>query len=78
MQEVWKHGNSTIYLICEYVNSGNYEFTAKPDDLFSVEDAKDLTKLSLNLRTIGLSDRKIFRAISKILEEAPGWFLARY
>lgn len=77
MQEVWKHGNSTIYLICEYVNNGNFKFAARPEDLFSVEAAKELTKLSLNLKTIGLSDRKIFRVISKILEEAPGWILAR-
>ena len=46
MQEVWKHGNSTIYLICEYVNNGNYEFTAKPADLDSAEAAKVLMKLS--------------------------------
>ena len=78
MQEVWNHGNSTIYLICEYVNNGNFEFAARPKDLFSAEAAKELTKLSLNLRTIGLSERKIFRVISKILEEAPGWILARY
>lgn len=76
MQEVWKFHKHTVYLICEYVNKGNYVFTAKPADLDSTEAAKALTKLSLHLRTIGLTDRGIFRAMPKILAEAPGWYLA--
>lgn len=76
MQEVWKFHDHTVYLICEYVNKGNYVFTAKPADLDSAEAAKALTKLSLRLRTIGLTDRGIFRTMPKILAEAPGWHLA--
>lgn len=76
MQEVWKFHDHTIYLICEYVNKGNYVFTAKPADLDSAEAAKALTKLSLHLRTIGITDRGIFRTMPKILAEAPGWHLA--
>lgn len=76
MQEVWKHGNSTIYLICEYVNNGNYEFTAKPADLDSAEAAKVLMKLSKHLRAVGLTDRRIYRVMPKILAETPGWHLA--
>jgi len=76
MQNVWKHAESTIYLICEYVNNGNYEFTAKPADLDGVEAAKVLMKLSKHLRAIGLTDRAIFRVMPKILAEAPGWRLA--
>lgn len=76
MQEVWKHGNSTIYLICEYVNNGNYEFTAKPADLDSAEAAKVLMKLFRHLRAVGLTDRGIYRVMPKILSEAPGWHLA--
>lgn len=76
MQEVWQFHDHTIYLICEYVNKGNYVFMAKPADLDSAEYAKDLTKLSSHLRTIGLTDRGIFRAMPKILAEAPGWHLA--
>lgn len=76
MQEVWKHGASTIYLICEYVNNGNYEFTAKPADLDSAQAAKALMKLSSHLRRFGLTDRGIFRTMPKILAEAPGWHLA--
>lgn len=76
MQEVWKFYEYTVYLMCEYVNKGNYVFTAKPADLHSAEAAKALTELSLHLRTIGLTDRGIFRAMPKILAEAPGWHLA--
>lgn len=76
MQEVWKHGESMIYLICEYVNSGNYAFTAKPADLDSAQDAKALMKLSSQLRMLGLTDRGIFRVMPKILAEAPGWRMA--
>lgn len=76
MQEVWKRGNSTVYLICEYVNNGNYEFTAKPADLDSAEAVKDLMKLSKHLREVGLSDRGIYRVMPKILAETPGWHLA--
>lgn len=76
MQEVWKLHDHTVYLICEYVNKGNYEFTAKPADLDSAEAANVLMKLSKHLRTIGLSDRGIFRAMPKILAEVPGWHLA--
>lgn len=76
MQEVWKFHDHTVYLICEYVNKGNYVFTAKPADLDSAEAAKALTKLSLRLRSIGITDRGIFRVMPKILAEAPGWRLA--
>lgn len=76
MQEVWKFYDQTCYLICEYVNKGNYLFTANPADLDSAEAAKMLTKLSSHLRAIGLTDRGIFRAMPKILAEAPGWHLA--
>ena len=76
MQEVWKFHDQTIYLICEYVNKGNYVFTAKPANLDGAYAAKALTKLSLCLRTIGLTDRGIFRVMPKILSEAPGWYLA--
>lgn len=76
MQEVWKFHDHTVYLICEYVNKGNYVFTAKPADLDSSEAAKALTKLSLHLRTIGLTDRGIYRVMPKILSETPGWRLA--
>lgn len=76
MQEVWKFHDHTVYLICEYVNKGKYVFTAKPEDLGSTEAAKALTKLALNLRTIGLTDRGIFRTMPKILAETPGWHLA--
>lgn len=76
MQEVWKYRECTVYLICEYVNKGNYVFTAKPADLDSAGAAKALMKLSSQLRTIGLTDRGIFRVMPKILAEAPGWYLA--
>lgn len=76
MQEVWKFRDRTVYLICEYVNKGNYAFTVKPADLDSAEDAKALKKLAFELRTIGITDRGIFRAMPKILAEAPGWHLA--
>lgn len=76
MQEVWKFHAQTVYIMCEYVNKGNYVFTAKPADLDSAEAAKALTKLSLELRSIGLTDRGIFRTMPKILAEAPGWYLA--
>lgn len=76
MQEVWKHGESTIYLICEYVSTGNYEFTAKPADLGSTQAAKELMKLSRQLRVLGLTDRGIYRVMTKILAETPGWHLA--
>ena len=76
MQEVWKFHDHTVYLICEYVNKGNYVFTAKPSDLASSDAAKALTKLSLRLRTFGLTDRGIYRVMPKILAEAPGWHLA--
>lgn len=76
MQEVWKFHDHTVYLICEYVNKGKYVFTAKPADLDSAEAAKVLTKLSLHLRSIGITERGIFRAMPKILAEAPGWHLA--
>lgn len=76
MQEVWKFHEHTVYLICEYVNKGNYVFTAKPADLDSAEAAKAITKLSLHLRTIGLTDRGIFTTMPKILAKAPGWHLA--
>ena len=76
MQEVWKFKEHTIYLICEYVNKGNYVFTAKPADLDSTRAAKVLMKLSDQLRFIGLSDRVIFRVMPKILAETPGWHLA--
>lgn len=76
MQEVWKFHDHTVYLICEYVNKGNYVFTAKPADLDSAEAAKVLTKLALPLRAIGLTDRGIYRLMPKILAEAPGWHLA--
>lgn len=49
MQEVWKFRDHTVYLICEYVNKGNFAFTVKPADLDSAEAAKALTKLSLHL-----------------------------
>lgn len=76
MQEVWQLHEYTVYLICEYVNKGNYVFTAKPADLDSAEAAKALMKLSKHLRAIGLTDRGIFRVMPKILAEAPGWHLA--
>lgn len=76
MQEVWKFHDHIVYLICDYKNNGNYVFTAQPADLDSAEAAKALTKLSLHLRAIGLTDRGIFRAMPKILAEAPGWNLA--
>ena len=58
------------------MNKGNYVFTAKPADLDSTEAAKALTKLSLHSRTIGLTDRGIYRVMPKILAETPGWYLA--
>lgn len=76
MQEVWKCRDHTVYLICEYVNNGKYEFTAKPADLDSAAAAKALTKLALHLRTMGLTDRSIYRVMPKILAETPGWHLA--
>lgn len=76
MQEVWKFHEHTVYLICEYVNEGNYVFTAKPADLDSARAAKVLMKISVQLRFIGLSDRGIYRVMPKILAEAPGWHLA--
>lgn len=76
MQEAWKFHDHTVYLICEYANKGNYVFTAKPADLAGTEAAKALTKLSLHLRTIGLTDRGIYRVMPKILAEATGWHLA--
>lgn len=76
MQEVWKFHDHKVYLICEYVNEGNYAFTAKPADLDSAEAAKVLMKLSKDLRAIGLTDRGIFRTMPKILAGAPGWHLA--
>ena len=76
MQEVWKFHNRTIYLICEWRASGNYEFTVKPADLEGVDAAKMLLKLSEQLRNIGLNDRRIYRVMPKILAETPGWLLA--
>lgn len=76
MHEVWKFHDHTVYLICEYVNKGNYAFTAKPADLDSTRAAKVLMKISEQLRFIGLSDRGIYRVMPKILAEAPGWRLA--
>ena len=77
MQEVWKFRDHTVYLICEYVNSGNYMFTAKPADLDSAQAAKVLMSLSGQLRVLGLTDRGIFSVIPKILAVAPGWHLAK-
>lgn len=76
MQEVWKFHDHTIYLICEWFASGNYEFTVKPADLDGVDAAKSLMKLSAQLCAIGLNDRRIYRVMPKILAEAPGWKLA--
>lgn len=76
MQEVWKFGSSTIYLICEWRAPGNYVFTVKPADLEGVDAAKTLMKLSEQLRNIGLNDRRIYRVLPKILAEVPGWNLA--
>lgn len=76
MQEVWKFHDHTIYLICEWGAAGNYVFTAKPADLAGVDAAKTLRKLSVQLRNIGLNDRRIYRVLPKILAEAPGWNLA--
>ena len=76
MQEVWKFHDHTVYLICEWACDGKYTFTAKPADLDSVRAAKALMKLSAQLRTIGLNDRRIYRVMPKILAEAPGWHLA--
>lgn len=75
MQEVWNFHDHTIYLICGYVNNGNYEFTAQPADLDSAQAARVLMKLSRQLRMLGLTDRGIFRVMPKILAEAPGWHL---
>lgn len=77
MQEVWQFHDHTIYLICEYANKSNYVFTVKPADLDGAEAAKALTKLSLQLRTIGLTDRAIYRVMPNILAETPGWRLAK-
>lgn len=76
MQEVWKFHDHTIFLICEWFASGNYEFTVKPADLEGVDAAKSLMKLSAQLRSIGLNDRRIYRVMPKILAETPGWHLA--
>lgn len=76
MQEVWKFHEHPVYLICEYVNKGDYVFTAKPGDLDSARAVKALLKISDQLRVIGLSDRGIYRVMPKILAEAPGWHLA--
>lgn len=76
MQEVWKFQDHTIFLICEWIASGNYEFTVKPADLDGVDAAKSLMKLSAQLRAIGLNDRGIYRVMPKILAETPGWRLA--
>lgn len=76
MQEVWKFHDHTIYLICEWIAYGNYEFTVKPADLEGVDAAKTLMKLSEQLRNIGLNDRRIYRIMPKILAETPGWHLA--
>lgn len=76
MQEVWKFHDHTIYLICEWVESGNYEFTVKPAETEGVDAAKMLLKLSEQLRNIGLNDRHIYRVMPKILAETPGWHLA--
>lgn len=76
MQEVWQFRDHTIFLICEWVASGNYEFTVKPADLEGADAAKSLMKLSAQLRAIGLNDRRIYRVMPNILAEAPGWHLA--
>lgn len=76
MQEVWKFHDHAVYLICEWTCNGNYTFTAKPADLDGAKAAKALMKLSAQLRTIGLNDRRIYRLMPKILAEAPGWNLA--
>lgn len=76
MQEVWKFHDHTIFLNCEWFESGNYEFTVKPADLDGVDAAKSLMKLSAQLRAIGLNDRRIYRVMPKILAETPGWRLA--
>lgn len=76
MQEVWNFHDHTIYLICEYVNKGNYVFTAKPADLDGTDAAKAVMRASSSLRKLGMSDRSIFRTMPKILAGAPGWRLA--
>lgn len=76
MQEVWQFHDNVIFLICEWVASGNYEFTVKPADLEGAGAAKALMKLSAQLRAIGLNDRRIYRVMPAILAEAPGWHLA--
>lgn len=76
MQEVWKFHDCTIYLICEWFSSGNYKFTVKPAETEGFNAAKMLLKLSEQLRNIGLSDRRIYRVMPKILAETPGWHLA--
>ena len=76
MQEVWKFHDHTIFLNCEWIAAGNYEFTVKPADLEGFDAAKSLMKLSAQLRAIGLNDRRIYRVMPKILAETPGWHLA--
>ena len=76
MQEVWKFHDHTIYLICEWVASGNYEFTVKPADLDGTDAAKSVMSAASSLRKLGMSDRSIFRTMPKILAGAPGWHLA--
>ena len=76
MQEVWKFHDHTIYLICEYVNKGNYVFTVKPADLNGTDAAKAVMRSASSLRKLGMSDRAIFRTMPKILAGAPGWNLA--
>lgn len=76
MQEVWKFHDHTIYLTCEWLAGGNYVFAVKPADLEGADAAKSLMKLSAQLRAIGLTDRRIYRVMPKILSETPGWRLA--
>ena len=76
MQEVWKFHDHTIYLICKYVNKGNYAFTAKPADLDGTDAAKAVMRASSSLRKLGMSDRSIFRTMPKNSSSCPGWHLA--
>ena len=76
MQEVWKFHDHTIYLICEWFASGNYEFTVIPADLDGTDAAKAVMRAASSLRNLGMSDRSIFRTMPKILAGAPGWHLA--
>lgn len=76
--ETWRCIAGEFRLMRTYAGSGRFTFEIVPQYPETMQHLKDLTAIVSHLRAMGVSEKELFRSVSKVLSASPQYRLVDY